>query len=285
MPDARTKIGPDDKETLMSDKYENYEVMFAVYGTEDGAAGAVEALKAMDDAKTIDIIDAATLVKDADGNSSVKQESLPSVKKGLGVGALIGGAIGLIFPPSIIASAAIGAGIGAGGAKIAKSALENDDLKQAADSLEPGSSAFIAVVENTWVGQVQDTIAGYQSLASQTLDAEASGIIGSISSDSETLVYGSAASDGVATQFAVATDGDTIAGQSTTAAIADDGSVVVDQVEGVVAVDADGDVGAIVSETVAVVDADGNAAVVQEVDAGVVAAPEDNDSDSTTSET
>ena len=266
----------------MADKYENYEIMFAVYGTEDGAAGAVESLKAMDDANTIDIIDAATLVKDADGNTSVKQESLPSVKKGLGIGALIGGVVGLIFPPSIIASAAIGAGIGAGGAKIAKSALENDDLKQAADSLNPGSSAFIAVVENTWVGQVQDTIAGYQSLAEHTLDAEASGILGSISNDSETVLYGSAASDGVATQFAVATDGDTIAGQVTSAAIADDGSVVVDQVAGAAAVDADGDIGAVVSETVAVVDADGNAAVAQVIDAGVVSASEDDDSDSAT---
>jgi uncharacterized membrane protein len=268
----------------MSDKYENYEIMFAVYGSEDGAAGAVESLKAMDKAKTIDIIDAATLVKDADGNASVKQESLPSVKKGLGVGALIGGAVGLIFPPSIIASAAIGAGLGAGGAKIAKSALESDDLKQAADSLDPGSSAFIAVVENTWVAQVQDTIAGYQSLAEHTLDAEASGIIGSISNDSEAVLYGSAASDSAATQFAVATDGDTIVGQATTAAIADDGSVIVDQIEGIVATDADGNVGGIVSETVAVVDADGNAAVAQAVDAGVISAPEDDDSDSATSE-
>jgi len=269
----------------MSDKYENYEIMFAVYGTEDGAAGAVESLKAMDNANTIDIIDAATLVKDAEGNASVKQESLPSVKRGLGIGALIGGAVGLIFPPSIIASAAIGAGIGAGGAKIAKSALENDDLKQAADSLEPGSSAFIAVAENTWVGQVQDTIAGYQSLAEHTLDAEASGILGSISNDSEAVLYGSASSDSAATEFAVATDGDTIAGQVTSAAIGDDGSVVVDQVAGVVAADADGNTAGFRSETVAAVDADGNAVVAKAVDAGVASFSDDDDPDSAIEET
>ena len=102
----------------MSDNVQNYEIMFAVYGTEDGAAGAVQALKDMDKAKSIKIVDAATIVKDAEGNTQVKQESVPQVKKGLGVGALIGGAVGLLFPPSLIASAAIGAGIGAGTAEL-----------------------------------------------------------------------------------------------------------------------------------------------------------------------
>lgn len=72
------------------------------------------------------------------------------------------------------------------------------------------------------------------------------------------------AADEGSDDLAVATDGDTIAGQSTTAAISDDGSV---------AADADGDVGEIVSETLPVVDADGNATVARAVEAGVVSIP------------
>lgn len=177
----------------MSDEStKNYELMFAVYGDVDGAAGAVESLRDMDKDGTIDIVDAATLVKDADGKTSVKQESLPSVKKGTGIGALIGGAIGLLFPPSILGAAAIGAGIGAGTAKLAKMALEDDDLKDAADSLEPGTSAFIAVVENTWVEKVDQAIAGYSKLAEHTMDAEAAGVIGELTDDSSgtTVEYG-----------------------------------------------------------------------------------------------
>jgi uncharacterized membrane protein len=229
----------------MSDKYENYEILFATYGTEDGAAKAVEALKELDDAKAIDIIDAATLVKDADGNATVRQESMPSVKKGLGVGALIGGAIGLIFPPSIIATAALGAGIGGGSAKLAKMALENDDLKEAADSLEPGSSAFIAVVENTWVSQLQDVITGYENLARQTVDAEAAGVLGTLGNDSEAVVYGSAASADTAMEFAVATDGETMIGSATAAAVDAEGNVVVEHISGAAPVDAEGNVAAI----------------------------------------
>ena len=256
----------------MSDRYENYEIMFAVYDSEDGAAAAVESLRAMDKAETIDIIDAATLVKDAEGNTTVKQESLPSVKKGLGVGALIGGAIGLLFPPSILGAAAIGAGVGAGSAKLAKMALENEDLKEAAEGLEPGSSAFIAVVENTWAKQLQTAIAGYQKLAEHELDAEASGFIGSIETDTGAAVYGQASSDDAAMQFTAATDGTTVVGQASAAAIAEDGTVVAREVEGIATADEEGNVAAIGSDTVAAIDEEGNAVVAQAVDGGVMPA-------------
>ncbi len=216
----------------MSNKYENYEILFAVYDTEDGAAKAVEALKELDQAKAVDIIDAATLVKDAEGNATVKQESLPSVKRGLGIGALIGGAIGLVFPPSILAAAAIGAGVGAGSAKLAKMALEDDDLKETAEGLNPGTSAFIAVVENTWVSQLQDIIAGYDNLARHTIDAEAAGVLGLLANDDEGVLYGNVAMGDAAMQFAVASDGETIVGSATTAAIDEEGNVVVSQVTG-----------------------------------------------------
>lgn len=256
----------------MGDKVENYELMFAVYGTEDGAGKAADALRAMDKSKVVNVIDAATLVKDAEGNTTVKQESLPTVKKGLGVGALIGGAVGLLFPPSIIAAAAIGAGVGAGSAKLAQMALDNPELKEAADNLEPGSSAFIAIVDNTWVQQMQEVIAGYDNLAAQTLDAEASGVIGTLETEAGAAVYGSASTEDAAMEFVAATDGDVIAGHAAAAAVGEDGSVVAREVNTVVAADEDGNVAAISSDTVAAVDAEGNAVVAQAVDAGVVPA-------------
>ena len=265
---------------MSDDTMQNYEVLFAVYGTEDGAASAVEQLRQMDKDKTIDIVDAATLVKDADGHTSVKQESLPTVKGGLGVGALIGGAIGLLFPPSILASAAIGAGIGAGTAKLAQMALEDDDLKEAADQLEPGSSAFIAIVENKWAEQLKTAISGYDKLAEHAMGAEAAGVIGSVETDEGSAVYGTAVSaDGAAVDFGAVTDGDTVAGQVTAAAVDDEGNVAIDQRAGVATTDDEGNVAGAVQETVAAVDADGNVTgVAQATEAGVVPAASDDDS-------
>ena len=263
---------------MSDDTMQNYEVLFAVYGTEDGAAGAVEQLRQMDKDKTIDIVDAATLVKDAEGHTSVKQESLPTVKGGLGVGALIGGAIGLLFPPSILASAAIGAGIGAGTAKLAQMALEDDDLKEAADQLEPGSSAFIAIVENKWAEQLKTAISGYDKLAEHAMGAEAAGVIGSVETDEGSAVYGTAVSaDGAAVDFGAVTDGETVAGQVTAAAVDDEGNVAIDQRAGVATTDDEGNVAGVVQETAAAMDADGNVVAAQATGAGVAPAASDDD--------
>jgi len=164
---------------------ESYQIMMATFPTEDGASGAMEALKDMAKDGTVDIIDAAVLTRDADGEVKVKQESLPSVKKWSGRGAIIGGVIGLIFPPSLIGGALLGAGIGAGSAAIGKAALKSDELWDAAKELDPGTSAFIAVVENQWVKQVQKAAQGYSRLAEQALDADVALSLGVVAEDDD----------------------------------------------------------------------------------------------------
>lgn len=157
--------------------------MMATFPTEDGASGAMESLKDMAKDGTIDIVDAAVLTREADGDVKVKQESLPSVKKWAGRGAIIGGVIGLIFPPSLIGGAMLGAGLGAGSAKLGKEALKSDDLWEAAKDLEPGTSAFVAVVEDEWVRQIQKAAQGYSRLAEEALDADSAVYLGIVAED------------------------------------------------------------------------------------------------------
>jgi len=38
--------------------------------------------------------------------------------------------------------------------------------------LEPGTSAFVAVVEDQWIEQIGKTAEGYNKLAKQTIDAD-----------------------------------------------------------------------------------------------------------------
>jgi uncharacterized membrane protein len=105
----------------------------------------MEALKDMAKDGTVDIVDAAVMKRDPGGEVEVKQESLPSVKKWTKRGAIIGGVIGLIFPPSLLGGALVGAGIGTGSAKIGKEALKSDDLWDAAKELEPQSPQLAAM--------------------------------------------------------------------------------------------------------------------------------------------
>ena len=147
------------------------QVVMATFPTEDGAEKAVEQLEAMAKAGSIEIIEAAVINRNAEGETEVRQVSLPSTKSWAGKGALIGGIVGVIFPPAIIGSALIGAGLGAGSAALTKYALKNDELEEAANELEPGTSSFIAVLDQTWVKELAKAMEGYDKLAEHTLDA------------------------------------------------------------------------------------------------------------------
>jgi uncharacterized membrane protein len=90
----------------------------------------------------------------------------------------VNGVIGLIFPPSLIGSALLGAGIGAGSAKIGKETLKSDGLWDAAKELEPGTSVFVAVVEVEWIEKIQKAAADYNKLAEHALDSDTAASLG-----------------------------------------------------------------------------------------------------------
>ena len=147
------------------------QIVMATFPTEDGAAAAAEQLEAMAKAGSIEIIEGAVISRNAEGETSVEQANVPSTKSWAGKGALIGGIIGVIFPPSLIGGALVGAGIGAGSAALTKYALKNDELEAAANELEPGTSQVIAVLDQTWVKELAKAMEGYNKLAEHTLDA------------------------------------------------------------------------------------------------------------------
>lgn len=225
---------------------EAYKIAMATFPDEEGAGKALDTLEGMAKDGTIDVIDAAVLIRDAAGEVKVTQKSLPRVKSGATTGAIIGGVIGVIFPPSIIGAALVGAGIGAGAAKLGKMALKSPDLDAAANELEPGTSALVAVVEEVWIEQLSKAAAGYSKLAEHGLDADAVAQLGIVADDETGVVETSAT--------AHATDPETGASMAAQIdEIADTTSGVVVQSGAVAAVDPDsGEIGIAGFEGVAV---------------------------------
>jgi uncharacterized membrane protein len=161
------------------------ELFVATYGTEDGAAEAAKDFQAAERDGAIDLIDAAVIVHTADGKVKFEESADPSGKKWAKRGAIAGGVVGLIFPPTIIASAAIGAGAGGVWGKIRDKGFKDDDLKEIGDSLPPGSSAIIAVAEDRMVEQLQRSISGYEKIARHAVSAEAAAtIVAEVNEDS-----------------------------------------------------------------------------------------------------
>jgi uncharacterized membrane protein len=77
---------------------------------------------------------------------------------GGGRGAVIGGAVGalagLLFAPIGLAVAG-GAAIGGLAAKMHDSGFNDDRLRQLGGHLEPGTSCILAVIEHTWVRELE----------------------------------------------------------------------------------------------------------------------------------
>jgi len=161
------------------------EVFVATYDSEDGAAEAAKAFKEAQRDGAIDLIDAAVIVHTADGKVKFDETADPSGKKWAKRGAIAGGVVGLIFPPSIILSAAVGGGAGGVWGKVRDKGFKDADLKEIGNSLPPGTSAIIAVAEDRMVEQLERSLVGYQKIAKHLVSAEAAAAIAAEVEDDE----------------------------------------------------------------------------------------------------
>jgi uncharacterized membrane protein len=149
------------------------EVFVAAYGTEGGAGEALKDFRSAERAGAIDLIDGAVIVHKAGGKVDFEETADPSGKKWAKRGAIAGGVVGLIFPPSIIGTAVVGAAGGGVWGKVRDKGFKDEDLRSIGESLPPGSSAIIAVAEDRMIAQLQSGLEGYEKIARHTVDADA----------------------------------------------------------------------------------------------------------------
>ncbi len=153
------------------------QLFIAVFDNETQAGTALKDFRTMHREGSIDLVDAVAVVRKADGKVKFEETADPSGKTWAKRGAIAGGLVGLIFPPSIIAGLAVG---GAGGGiwgKIRDKGFKDEDLKTIGDSLEPGTSAVIAIAEDRVVQRLEEGLAGYERIARHALSAEAAAAV------------------------------------------------------------------------------------------------------------
>jgi len=135
-------------------------IIIAAFQEEDAADQALQTLKEAKREKLISIDTAAVIRKDDDGKLHIKETADMGGGKGAGVGALVGGAIGLLAGPlGVAAGSALGAAVGGITAKLYDGGFKDDRLRQIGTSLEPGTSAIIAVIEHRWVAELERELA------------------------------------------------------------------------------------------------------------------------------
>ncbi len=149
------------------------QIFIAVYDNETGAKQSLKDFQSMDREGSIDLIDGAVIVHTQEGKVKFEETADPSGKKWAKRGAIAGGVVGLIFPPSIIASAVVAGGAGGIWGKIRDKGFKDEDLKAVGKDLEPGTSAIIAVAEDRVIERLEKGLEGYERIARHTVSAEA----------------------------------------------------------------------------------------------------------------
>jgi uncharacterized membrane protein len=136
------------------------QIIVAAFQDEDEADTALKALKEAKKEKLISIDNAAVIRKDEEGKLHIKETADMGGGKGAGIGTLVGGAIGLIGGPvGVVAGGALGAAVGGLTAKLYDGGFKDERLRQIGTSLQPGTSAIIAVIEHRWVAELERELA------------------------------------------------------------------------------------------------------------------------------
>jgi uncharacterized membrane protein len=156
---------------------ETLEIFVAAYGSEEGAGEALKDFKMARAEGAIHLIDAAVIVHTADGKIHTEETADPSGRKMAKRGAIAGGLVGLIFPPSILASAVVVGGAGGLWGRIRDKGFKDEDLHAIGESLQPGTSAIIAIAQDRVLEQLERGLDGYSRIAKHQLSAEASAAV------------------------------------------------------------------------------------------------------------
>lgn len=148
----------------VTDSYANdKQVLTATFPTQGGANLAVKKLQELEKQGLLDVENTITVNKNAWDKIDVHETTDGSGKQGAKIGALVGGVVGLIFPPSILATTALGAAVGGMTGVLRGSKFDETDIKTMADELQPGQSMLVAIVDPQWQDEVQTALDGMTS--------------------------------------------------------------------------------------------------------------------------
>lgn len=122
-------------------------MFIGTYPDEDAAQADYDVVKALHGIDAIGNFDAAVVTKDAHGKVHVNKDETMT-RKGAWRGVAAGALVGLLFPPSIIATAAV-VGTAGGVAGHLWKGMSRSDVKELGDVIDVGQAALVVVGDVT----------------------------------------------------------------------------------------------------------------------------------------
>jgi uncharacterized membrane protein len=153
---------------------ERIELIAKIFDDTDQATEALEFVEDLHRRKTLKVLNAAVLVKDEDGTTSLVDTRDIEPKKGRVLGAVTGGLIGLVGGPAgVVVGALVGAGAGGLAARKLDFGFSDEFLENLQEHLQPGRSALVVLVEDEWRVSLSESLKDDKGvIVQQTLSDE-----------------------------------------------------------------------------------------------------------------
>jgi uncharacterized membrane protein len=145
-------------------------VYAATYADRDDALADYDALIDLHQAKLVGTYDVAVITKDADGKVHVMKHEKPT-QHGAWGGIAVGALLGIVFPPSIIGTAALGGVVGGVGGHLRKG-MSRGDVKELGELLEEGQAALIVIGESRVEEELDKALTRAAKAIEKELDAD-----------------------------------------------------------------------------------------------------------------
>jgi uncharacterized membrane protein len=142
----------------------------ATYADREDAFADYDALLELHAEKLVGTYDVALISKDSEGKVHVEKHEKPT-QHGAWGGIAVGAAIGILFPPSILGSAAVGGLVGGVGGHL-KRGISRGDAKELGEFLEEGEAALIVIGESRVEEQLDKALTRAEKSIEKEIDAD-----------------------------------------------------------------------------------------------------------------
>src|SRR3954454_12551130 len=147
-----------------------YTLIVADFSDTTMAMQAYEGLKSVEDGRTVEIDGVIVVSRSAEGKLDVEKATDHSTKSGLKWGVVGGIALGVIFPPSILGSAAVVGSAGALAGKLRQRHHHSELEQQLEDAIPPGHSGLIALVSDPRAVKISKALERAEAIVESTID-------------------------------------------------------------------------------------------------------------------
>ncbi|HEY9370495.1 DUF1269 domain-containing protein [Streptomyces sp.] len=128
-------------------------IYIGTYPSEAGARADYDIVKDLHAVGAVGTYDASVVTKDDSGKVHVNKDEM-ATRHGAWGGAGVGAFIGLLFPPAIIGTAAVGAAVGGVSGHLWRG-MSRADVKEFGELIDAGQAALVIVGESTLAQAVE----------------------------------------------------------------------------------------------------------------------------------